>query len=218
MTVRLDEWESLIATEVNGAPVPTMLDAVRDAAIEFCQKTLIDTRLLESIDYDPDTPELCVTADENAVVPVRVITVWSTQARLEPRTKRELELLYPAGWPRQTVGSVRDLRYWTSPRPDVVRLVPRLTIEAPDEFTFDVAFAPRRDAREVADFLFHSFAEDIAAGAVARLHAHSDAPYAQPERAAAYRQAFVERMARVADRGIAGHQKPRHRTGNDEIS
>lgn len=73
------------------------------------------------------------------------------------------------------------------------------------------------DALEVADFLYEIYAEVIGMGAVARLHTHARATYADPARAGDYRAIFESKLNEAADKGVAGHSKPRHRVAIDEI-
>lgn len=214
---RLDDWESIIASEINGAPLPTMMDAVRAAAIEFCQRTRIDTRIVGPLDYEPDYPDLVVRDIDKYTTPSAVITVWTSYGVVGPATKRELEDLYPGGWAAETVGSAADVKRWYSPRPGLVRLVPMITEYMADEITLDVAWQPRRSALEVADFLYEIYAEVIGMGAVARLHTHARATYADPARAGDYRAIFESKLNEAADKGVAGHSKPRHRVAIDEI-
>lgn len=215
---RLDDWENIIAAEVNGAPLPTMMDAVRAAAIEFCQRTSIDTRIVGPIDYEAAHPDVPVPDADPDTTPSSVMTLWTTFGKLEPATKRDLEQLYPNGWAAEAVDTTYLVRRWYSPRPGVVRLVPRVTVDMAAELTLDVAFQPKRNAIEVADFLYEKYANEIGAGAIAALHSHSQAPYAQPERVSAYRMIFERRIATLADKGVAGHQKARHRVRTDELS
>jgi hypothetical protein len=211
MGARLDDWENIIASEINGVPLPTMMDAVRQAAIEFCQRSRVDTRLVEDLDYEAAYPDVVVPDLDAHTTPAAVINVWSSYGRIEPATKRDLEALYPRGWAREATGTMLEVRRWYSPRPGLVRLVPKLTVDMPAELTLDVAWQPRRNAGEVADFLYEHFAKEIGYGAVALLHRHADAPYADATRASAYQMFFEQRIAEVADRGVAGHQKQRHR-------
>ena len=48
----LGDWENIISAHINGAPLPVMMDAVRDAAVQFCRDTRIDRRLVTLLDYE----------------------------------------------------------------------------------------------------------------------------------------------------------------------
>jgi hypothetical protein len=218
MATPFDAWENIIATEVNGAPLPTMIDAVREAAIEFCAKTRIDTRIVAGVDIEAAYPETAVPDKDPNVFPGSIINVWSTYGRIVPKTRRELEALYPDGWAGESVATTYEVKFWHALRPGVVRLVPYVTTDMAAELTIEVAFQPRRNAIACVDWLYELYAKEIGYGAIGALHTHSGAPYAQPERAASYRGWFEQRMSELADRGVAGHAKPRHRVAADELS
>lgn len=214
---RLDDWENIIASEINGAPLPTMMDAVRAAAIEFCQRTRIDTRIVESIDYEAAYPDVPVPDVDDFTTPAAVITVWSSYGKILPATKPQLEALFPKGWASLTVNSSAGVQRWYSPRPGVVRLVPKIAANLAAELTMDVAWQPTRNAIQVADFLYELYAEPIGMGAVARLHAHAAAPYADANRVGAYRAMFEAAIVAASDKGATGHQQARHRVATDDL-
>lgn len=207
---RLDDWENIIATEVNGAPLPTMIDAVRESAIEFCQRTRLDTRLTERLPYDLTQGVLTVPDGDSEATPCVVLDVWDEQGRLTPVSKRDLQALYPKGWAIESGPATQ----WFSPQPGQVRLLPRPV--DPVLLTIEAAYQPKRNGWYIADFLYELYAREIGFGAIAALHMHSAAPYADVTRAGAYRQQFERRVAELSHLGTDGHHKPRLRVARSE--
>ena len=71
-------------------------------------------------------------------------------------------------------------------------------------FTLIAAHAPTRAATRVADVLYDDYAEDIAAGAVARLLLMPAQPFTNPVLAAPYRKQFRDAVTSAATRARLG--------------
>lgn len=209
------DWERLIGPYMTGVSLPALEDAVRDACIEFCQRTRVDTRIRGSVPYLPEEPDTELPLVTNETSPWQVVNLWTPAGLLPPKTRREIDERFPLGFVGVTVSDPRDLFGWISLRPQLVRLVPALSIES--TLRMEIAYQPKRNARSVDDYLYDLFGEQIAAGAMARLAAHADVPYAQPDRIAMYRGAFEDAISRVGHRSVAGHNKPRLQSGGDRL-
>lgn len=208
----LGDWENIISAHINGAPLPVMMDAVRDAAIEFCRDTRIDRRLVKGLRAEPGKIDILIPNGEDDEFPGTVITVWSENGPLDQMTHRDLESMYPRGYVNESVDSMRALRGWISQRPGTVRLVPYLQDDTPGVIDLQVAYQPKRNASGIAQFIYEMYAYEIGWGALAILHAHEHAAYATPERAGGFRQMFLHEINRFADKSESGFGKPRRST------
>ena len=121
-----------------------------------------------------------------------------------------------AGTTELDVLSYRDVpRDWMDPTS--TQLANKLVHLEGDEFLvfplptesiyLQLAFKPALTAATVADVLFDSHAEDIAAGAKARLMAMRDMPFADIKYAAVNRQAYESAVMQTANLGFA-HRSP----------
>jgi hypothetical protein len=210
------QWERLIGPYMTGVPVPALEDAVREACIEFCQRTRVDTRIKGSIEYVPEEPDTALPLVTNETTPWQCINLWTPTGLVLPKTRREIDLQYPDGFVGVTVSDTRLLFGWISLRPQLVRLVPALSVET--VLRLEVCYQPKREARMVDDYLYDLFGEQISFGAMARLAEHADVPYANPAAAGGYRMRFEDAISRIGQRSAGGHNKMRLSSGGDRIT
>ncbi|MNK98676.1 hypothetical protein D3C87_1190470 [compost metagenome] len=212
----LADFERFVLPLVEGAPAPAVEDAILDAAVEFCTRTRLLRTFLDPLTLVPGTTEYELDPPEADTQIVDVTGVWLPEGRLDPATRPELEELFPDGWAWRQVGTTAEVRRFYCRLPGFVQLVPALAAKAPRALRLEVAYAPTRSARELADVLLNRYAEQLASGALARLHQHK-AGYADPGRATAYLTAFDQACVSLADEGARGFAKRRMRTGGDEF-
>jgi hypothetical protein len=203
----LGDWENIISQHINGAPQPVMMDAVRDAAIEFCRDTRVDRRLVTHLNYEAAKPDMLIPDGPNSEFPSGIVTVWTTEGKSDGLTRHAIDDLYPDGFVRVTVDAMKDVKGWISLRPGSLRLVPALSFDAPEAIDVEVAYQPKRNATEVAQFLYELWAYEIGWGALAILHAHHGAAYAEPSVSGMYRDRFNDAKHNAAERGYSGFGK-----------
>jgi hypothetical protein len=213
-TVRLDAWENIISQQVNGAPLPAMIDAVRDACIEFCQKTKVDLRTVDGIEYLATSPEVTLP-DSGNTVPWMASEIQCQGYIWKPITIAEAKNKLGGRWLTDRAMSLDQVGGFVSQSPGAVRLVPSPSVDL--TLSAEVIYQPRRNSTDVAWFLYEYYADVIGYGAVARLHAHSAAGYAQPERADAYRQMFLSGLPVAASTLDGGFADLTLRTGRDRF-
>ncbi|MGE8688623.1 MAG: hypothetical protein ACN6PJ_15885 [Achromobacter sp.] len=212
----LADFERFVYPFAEGAPAPAVEDAILDAAVEFCTRTRLLRAFLDPVTLVPGTTEYELDAPEADTQVVDVMGAWLPEGRIGPATRPELEELYPDGWAWRTAGTTAEVQRFYCRLPGFIQLVPSLTVKAPRALRLEVAYAPTRTARELADVLLNRYAEHVADGALARLHLHK-AGYADAGRAPAYRTEFDQACNRLADDGARGFAKRRMRTGGDEF-
>lgn len=219
MAVRLAEWTQVCAMYINGVPIPALEDAVRSAAIEFCQKTRVDTRTWKELPYVANEPDTVLPSPDSRVVVCEAINVWANGVWVRPRTRPEIDLKYSdQSWVLEEVGSFEEVWGWISLRPNRVRLIPAVTLNSFTALTVEAAMQPIRTATLVEDYLFDIHGERIGWGALARMHSHVNAPYANPEYVAGFRAAFDNAISEVAEQFSSGNNKPQLRTLPDSLT
>jgi hypothetical protein len=165
------------------------IDAIRNACIEFCERTMI---------WVYDVPPISVNAlQNNYVIPTpadtKVVNImqayYDTDMLLIPKSPDELASIYRmSNW--ETLQGMPQF-VTRLKKPEVI-LVP-VPYEVDDEaLTLRVALAPTRDSQEIDSEIYEQWAEIIAHGARARLFNQAKQPYF--DRAAANEEA---RMFRV---------------------
>jgi hypothetical protein len=164
----LDVFLSRLNPMVPGCPDPVAKQALVDSAISFCEDTNIIQYYSElgkaqqgGADYDVDLPAQTELA--------RVIHVWLDDVPI-PMAQRPM-MIERAGWSGNTgKRPSKQWRYISQVDRGVIRFVGSL-----DEQEYGkplvalIATRPTRDATQVDDDLFYSWAEGIVMGAVSRL-------------------------------------------------
>lgn len=213
----LGDWENIISAHINGAPLPVMMDAVRDAAIQFCRDTRIDRRLVTLLDYEAARPDTEIPDGEDGEFPGSVVSLWTSEGKLDNLSRQQIEGLYPDGWARLTVPSIKQVKGWISLRPGSVRLVPALSIDLPEEIDVEVAYQPKRNATHLPQFLYELYAYEIGWGALAILHAHNQAAYADPAQIVINETRFLQEINALAEKGDAGFGRRRRRVSTEPL-
>lgn len=182
-----------VQPEVGMCPPELALEEIRNAAIEFCERSRCWMVIQDPYPVGGKEMSYDFDADNGAVV-------WLVDhAELDDRN--ELLLRSPAwcddeypGWRRgEITGAPAAL---TQLDPESFILVP-----APDvtrEVTLTVALKPTRDSPRGPDFLFNDYYEGIAAGAKSRLMLMKDKPWTDAQQGAAYMAFFNEKVDEAA--------------------
>jgi len=151
---------------------PVAETAIRNACIEFCERTRF---------WQEDLGAIPTTANEGfyevvlaaGVKFVDIVEAYYNEILLIPKSSEELSNIYRhTDW--RTV--VSDPYYLTRLTPTEVQLVPRPTFGT-GQLRIRAALAPTRDSTTVGDAVYEEYAEVIAMGARARLHNTPNQPY-----------------------------------------
>jgi hypothetical protein len=210
------DFRRYVLTGVDGAPLPAIDDAVVDACVEWCTRTRVLTAILDPITLVPAMADLELDPPDGDTQITEVMTAWLPEGRIGPLTKPELNARYPLGWAHLLAANTREVEGYYCRLPGWVRLVPMVSVKVPRALIVEVAYAPRRTATAVEDVLLDRYAEQIALGALARLHAHK-AAYADPSRAGALRSAFDAAVVAHANDAPHGYAHKPMRTARDDL-
>lgn len=176
-------------------PEPVVINAIRNACIEFAKGTLYLTEELDPIDVVANEPLIDIDTVAGYDVEMLVGDLFYDGKRLAKKTVSELDATYHTSW-----------REFTSPKPngyvmykpDEVRLVPIPTESLAGAITGRVALTPSRTSTRVDSGLVDFGRQSIAAGALAKIHMIPDQPYTNEAKAAAYDKAFRSAIANGA--------------------
>lgn len=191
----LSLFHPFVLAEVFEAPDPLVDRAIVLTCRDFCQRTAVWTKWMNAIPASATNRFTFVLDASQELVKVARALAGTT----------ELDVL-----------SYRDVpRDWMDPASS--QLVNKLVHLEGNEFLvfplptesiyLQLAFKPVMSVTEVVDVLFDSYAEDIAAGAKARLMVMRDMPFTDIGHAAVNRQAYEAGISRVANIGFA-HRSP----------
>lgn len=184
-----------IMPRVRGAAIPVVDEAIRQAAIEFCQRTRLwrdedEFKTSDSLDYEP------------MVVPHGAVIFEIESARfngypLEVITKRWLEDHVPR-WREQTSSQAKWI---TQSQPNTIRLVPA----AAGTVHLDLFLQPSNDADQLPDFMIDHYSRVLADGALAELYA-MPGDFQNPGLAGFHSQRFNESLDGLFDSHATGQQ------------
>jgi len=172
-TVSFDEFLPEVMQFMPDVPELVAKNAIRNAAIEFCEKTRY-----WQIDVNPIS---VVTGKRNYVVPtpadtkmVGAVSAYYDTNLLIPKGPDELARIYRMGDWQQVEGAPQYLTQII--KPEVV-LVPTPYEYRADVLHLRVAIAPTRDAEEISQDVYENYLMVIANGAKAILYNTPGQPY-----------------------------------------
>lgn len=194
MSVSLELWLPDVLPSLPGCPESTVLRAIRDAAVEFCNRSQIWRFEVEPFpvvkgiaDYQLDIP-----AGTHIAAFIRVKHA-DRQRPLELRTTEELDDKSP-GW-RSMEGQPA---YFVQHGVDGV-LLDRLPKETRQNvLSATLALKPTNSATAVDDLLFFDWKEEIADGARSRLMGDANRQWSNPMLAQEKRKNFTSAIHRAA--------------------
>ena len=191
----IDDFLPLILPRAPGCPEPIAFDAIRQAAIEFCERTRIWR----------DTDQFMADEFGDIFAPAQSVIHQIEDARFEghrltPVSVQDLNERYPGyDW---TTQSGDQPKYITQIHPNTVKIVPAWE----GMITMTILLKPSNDAQELPDFIFDQYARTIADGALAEILMIPGQPYTNPQGGAMYSQRFQQRLDSLQVQGLKGQQ------------
>ena len=164
-TVPYENFFPYISQYVPDASEFILTDAIKQAAIEFCEKTFVWQYTVPAMDviagqntYTIDTP-----ANTKSVGPIQV---YYDKNLLIPKSPDELADIYRMGDWQQVSGGPQYVTRMIKPE---LILVPNPSSSYSAYLHVKTAIAPTRDSTEIDSEIFEQYVEAIAWGARARL-------------------------------------------------
>lgn len=192
----LEDLAPFVLPSVPGCPDPTLLHHLRQAAIEFCERTLAWQQDLDPITSVVNTQSYALVFPAGSVlVKLLAFTVDGDEAFVVTPEKGRRLVLHDSG---------RDVA-WTDDRVNVK--VHPTPAAAGVIYGFKAALKPTQAATTIADAVGEHYAKEIAAGALAGLLDLASVPWADPVKAAQRRTYFEDRIATVAAQVAKGFSR-----------
>lgn len=179
-TIKFSTLFPLIRIEVPECPDILIEDAVRRAAIEFCERTTFWRETIDDIyttgtlsEYDIDTPY------DTSLVEI----IWATYDGKSLASKTESQILeYTSG---QTA-------YYSLLNPRVLKLAPQ---PQGGVVRIRAALKPKTTANKIRDYVYEEWSEAFYHGALERLLMMSGKPWGNPQDALYHSGQFQEAVA-----------------------
>lgn len=194
MSVSYETFFPEVLPHFPSIPEIVVVNAIRNACIEFCDRT-------DWLYYTPDPISLIASEDEYSLddVPTdttvaRIESAWASNLPLVPKAEADLRRIFGLDWRKQ----IGRPQYITQYVPETVVVVPAPMVAIPLGLELTLVLRPTRASTTVDDSLFERWAEVIACGAKYRLHETPGHAYESPEAAAKYRGLFIAGCAKAA--------------------
>jgi hypothetical protein len=189
-----------------GVSDPMAEQAIVSTCIEFCNATFLvqntswEDAVADQSDVDVEVPPMMTLAG--------VLRVYFKDVELTARA-RELvsrgSAARGSAVPTVTVPNGTPTEWFNrDPAEPIVSVYPPPADSEDAVFTLVAAHAPTRTATRVADILYDDYAEEIGAGAVARLLLMPAQQFTNPTAAIPYRQQFRAAVSAAATRARLG--------------
>lgn len=198
----LDEFLKNINPYAPGCAIPSAHFGIRQAAIEFCERTRL-WRYNETFDVTAAEAEGIVTPCDSVLLDIEQVKF--NGQKLNPATTTWLDCHMP-GWDEGTLTGTP--RYFSQIDLNTIILVP---FEA-GTVSFRAWLKPSQDCTELPDFLSDQYRETIAHGALGRILMTPNMPYTNGTLGAAFLANFTAKIDGLTNKVAAGQQRARVRT------
>lgn len=190
--IRYDQLTALILPEVQGCSDPMAEQAIRDAAVEFCQRSMVWTHIADTQSITAGMASYDIEPPSGAtLVEIKAIKVSDQTDQLEAMSVDQLNQKYP-DW--QTKSGTPFAFTQIEDSEFILAYVPDKDII--DGLQIALTVQPARNSTGFPEWINNRYQEAILAGAKARLMRKQGTAWYNPQQAIDYRSEF--------DLGIAG--------------
>jgi len=191
-------WERYVTPYVPNVAYKAFEDAVRDAAIEFCEKTYIWKVDSDRLDVVADTQTVLLStsdADAGSADPFAVDNVKYKQdgedddqfTNLDPISEEQSDAHRSSAWKFETATTPNG--YWLGE--DLLLYFYEIpTEDSTGGLLVKMVMKPNKTCTELPSFLYDNWHDAIASGAKAILLAQNAQPWYNPEAAGVWAAAF----------------------------
>ena len=196
--VTWDAFYEYVFPSVQGCPTSIVKHALRSACIDFCARTLIwkQDSVLNDVLAGQNLYTFAPPTGAKVVTPYRVAIKDTETGKDKELAAYSLETLesFSPSW-REDAAEYPDKYVLITD--DTIRLIGVPTKDILDSLSAGVALKPTRDAEDCPSFLYEDWAEVIAAGALAKLHASKEKVWAIPELVSYYTKLYRDGISRA---------------------
>lgn len=184
-----------------GCPQAMALDAIRKAAIEFCERSWAWIYNPAAQNVVADQISYPFVPPSNAVV-AKVLYVWYDGDPICPRSPDQLDDLYQ-NW-RTFKGTPQ---YHTQEDERNLLLVPVPSASLTGGLEMRVCLKPKFDAADIESRMYEEYRDAIASGALYRLMLSPKKPYSDAAMAAVHKDMFDDKIASVRHKVQKGYAR-----------
>lgn len=196
--VTWDAFYEYVFPSVQGCPTSIVKHALRSACIDFCARTLIwkQDSTLNDVLSGQSLYTFAPPTGAKVVTPYRVAIKDVDTGRDKELAACSLETLesFSPSWREDTADYPDKYVLITD---DTIRLIGTPTKDLLESLSAGVALKPSRDAEDCPSFIYEDWAETVAAGALAKLHASKEKVWAIPELVTYYTKLYRDGISRA---------------------
>ena len=178
----LTNWYNKVLPQVRGCLEAVALDQIREAVIDFCERTWVLNGDLPPIDAVANQAIYPYVPPSDRLV-VKRLEVWFNGLSLIDKTPDDIRTIYPDAWETQSGTPL----FHTAHDARNVRLVPYPTAALPGALKMRVTYKPVSTIATIDTLIWEDYRELIAAGARMRLFMMANMPWASEKKADAER-------------------------------
>lgn len=174
MATNLTDWSSDILAHAKRATKPSIINAVRGAAIAFCEKTWLWTATLPAISVLADNQDYALAdPTDTEIIVVDNVKYKENGAdndqfrRLDPISETQMDLNDSGSWLYRE--SPAPTNFWVDVVEKTLHLYPIPTVASTDGLLVKVVVRPSDTCSAVSDFLYQEHSKTITNGALADL-------------------------------------------------
>lgn len=195
----LDTFMPLIMPHAKGAPIPTVYAAIRNAAIQFCERTRL-WRWTDEFDVNHAQCEQIDTPRDSVIFEIERIRFNGTS--LMPISTAQLDDDYPhLSWENYNTNGIPQ--YYTQREEGSVMIGPRAT----GLLRWDLFLKPHPEALSLPKFMADNYRQVIAEGALGYLLMTPEQPFSNPDLATFYQMKFSSRLDTLSTKKSTGQQR-----------
>ncbi len=207
MSVQMTQWAQDVYAGILGVPEPAVIDGVRNAAREFCKRTLLWTFELDRISVVASQSNYTLSVPSNQYGEIILVDDAKYKqngqdddqfVHLDPISENEMDLdewrsnTSRGGWKYQTAAT--PSKFWLDPDDRTILYLYRTPTEASTQgLLVRVCLKPTKAAEVVPDFLYYQHYETILAGAFSDLYGRRQMPWFDAQEAGVHGAAFAMR-------------------------
>ena len=187
MMVTWSGFHPYVLPEVIGVPVPALDHAIRNAAIEFCEETLLHVVDAAPIDVLAGVSTYPLSSGNPELDVCLVKAAWFNERQLPCVSQEVLNEQVPDYWPSKTA---EQPTCFTQQDQDNLILYPVPTQDALGALRLKLVVRPSLASTGVADWIGKRFIQEISYGAISMLAGMSNKPWTNPATETKYRALF----------------------------
>jgi hypothetical protein len=192
--VAYDNFLIEVMPYVKDVPEIVALQAIKNAAIEFCQETRYIQNNLDAMAGITKIGTYDLEANEGTYKIADIVECWYGDSFLVPKSIEQLTQIYRStNW--NTLGG--NPYYYFRPSSQEIRLVPYPDVTQSGKINIRAALKPSRASTTIREEIYERFLEDIAYGARARLYNTPNQPYYDLKTSLEYMKRFNDVIADV---------------------